>query len=376
MASKIPLITLEEHFVSRTITDYYASQGQQQVIPEQITDIMAKLLELGPKRLASMNNGKVSIQVISHRPNTLPIPPEICTATNNELYDAIQNSPDPTRFAAFAMLPTAYPDAAAKELKRCVETLHFVGSLIDNTTNDKYYDDEFFWPIFEAHQQLDVPVYLHGAPHVLDKTSVYHGNYPSAVSDFLANFGFGWHSEVALHVLKLFASRLFDKHPRLKLILGHMGEHLPYTLERQHRLIQKTWPVATRPQRHLLQVWHENIYVTTSGMFSMAPMSCLIHMCCADKVLYSVDYPFCSNGEGLRFMSVLRESGMINDEDFSSIAYKNAERLLGLRIPESNKVGLEVNKEDTRLRPWLSEDSANGDAFPHSPLDTVREQVE
>ncbi|KAK5064486.1 hypothetical protein LTR84_000319 [Exophiala bonariae] len=373
MATKIPLITLEEHFVSKTITDYYVSQGQEQVIPEKVMDIMSKLLELGPKRLASMNNGKVSIQVISHRPNTLAIPPEICTATNNELYDAIQNSPDPTRFAAFAMLPTAYPDAAAKELKRCVEDLHFVGSLIDNTTNDKYYDDEFFWPIFAAHEQLGVPVYLHGAPHVLDQSSAYHGNYPPAVSDFLANFGFGWHSEVALHVLKLFASGLFDKHPRLKLILGHMGEHLPYTLERQHRLIQKTWPAATRPQRHLLQVWHENIYVTTSGMFSMAPMSCLIHMCCADKVLYSVDYPFCSNQEGLRFISALRESGMINDEDFASIAYKNAERLLGLRVPDSNKIGLEMGKDETRLRPWLSEDSANGDPFPHSPLDTVRE---
>lgn len=376
MAHRIPLITLEEHFVSKTITDYYASQGKEQSIPESHGHIMANLLELGPKRLKSMDNGRVSIQVISHRPNTLALPPEICTAANNELYDAIQNCPDSSRFAAFAMLPAAYPDAAAKELKRCVEELDFVGSMIDNTTNGRYYDDEFFWPIFAAHEQLDVPVYLHGAPHVLEDSSAFHGNYPSTVSDFLANHGFGWHSEIALHVLKLFASRLFDKHSRLKLILGHMGEHLPYTLDRQHRLIQKTWSLASRPQRHLLQVWHENIYVTTSGMFSLAPMACLIHMCCADKVLYSVDYPFCSNEEGLSFISALRESGMINDEDFTSIAHKNAERLLGLRVPDGNSVGLEVDKDDSRLRPWLSQESANSEVFPHSPLQTVREQAE
>jgi len=323
-----------------------------------------------------MDIGRISIQVISHMPNTLALPLEICTAANNELYDAIQNCPDPTRFAAFAILPTAHPDAATKELKRCVEKLDFVGSMIDNTTNDRYYDDEFFWPIFAAHEQLDVPVYLHGAPHLLEDSSVFHGNYPSDVSDFLANHGFGWHSEVALHVLKLFASRLFDKYSHLKMILGRMGEHLPYTLDRQHRLIQKTWPLAARPQRHLLQVWHENIYVTTSGMFSLAPMACLIHMCCADKVLYSVDYPFCSNEEGLNFISGLRESGMINDEDFTSIAHKNAERLLGLRVPDGNSVGLDIDKDNPRLRSWLSEDSANGEVFPHSPLQTVREQAE
>ena len=108
-------------------------------------------------------------------------------------------------------------------------------------------------------------------------------------------------------------------------------------------------------------------------MFSLAPMACLIHMCCADKVLYSVDYPFCSNEEGLQFMTTLRDSGMINDEDFASIAYKNAERLLGVRVPDGNSIGLEAERDDGRLRPWLSDESAGGEAFPHSPLETVRE---
>ena len=117
-------------------------------------------------------------------------------------------------------------------------------------------------------------------------------------------------------------------------------------------------------------------------MFTLAPMACLIHMCCADKVLYSVDYPFCSEQDGVKFMSALKESGMINDQDFEAIAYRNAERLLDVRIPEDNEVGLQVEGDgvaESRKMPWLVTDgnSTNGEvpgAFPHSPLDTVREE--
>jgi hypothetical protein len=187
--------------------------------------------------------------------------------------------------------------------------------------------------------------------------------------------------------MRLFASKLFDKHRHLKLLLGHMGETLPFLIDRIHKLVQKTWASESKPRRHLLQVWHENIYITTAGMFSLAPMACLIHMCCADKVLYSVDYPFCAHEDGVKFMRALHQSGMINDQDFEAIAYKNAERLLDVRIPDGNDIGLEVDADDgaesdRRKMPWLttvdSESSVNGDGsgsvFPHSPLDTVHEE--
>jgi len=287
------------------------------------------------------------------------------------------------------MLPMLHPEEAAKELDRCVSKLNFVGSLIDNTANGRFYDDQFFWPIFAAHETLDVPVYLHATPQPITENTPspeFHGNYSANVSNFLANHGFHWHSEVALHVLRLFASKLFDKHRNLKLLLGHMGETLPFLIDRIHKLVQKTWSSDSKPRRHLLQVWHENIYITTAGMFTLAPMACLIHMCCADKVLYSVDYPFCANEDGAEFMLALRESGMINDQDFEAIAYKNAERLLDVRVSADNEVGLEVDPEgaeaeaDRRKMPWLvTTDSGiglNGDgsAFPHSPIDTVHEE--
>ncbi|KAL2425346.1 Decarboxylase orsB [Exophiala dermatitidis] len=387
MPDIMPLITLEEHFVSQAVIDYYAQQGKEHTLPQSHKKIMKVLCEVGPLRLQFMDSGRVSVQVISHRPNSIPIPPEVCRAANNELSEAIKSSPSPNRFAAFAMLPTLYPEESAAELERCVKELNFVGSLIDNTVDGRFYDDRFFWPIFAAHERLDVPVYLHASPHMPSETSPFHGNYAPQVSSFLENHGFNWHTEVALGMLRLFAAKLFDEYPHLKVLLGHMGELLPYSLDRIHRLVQRTWPTSARPRRHLMQVWHHNIYVTTSGMFSLAPMACLIHMCCADKVLYSVDYPFCSNEEGLVFMNQLRESGMINEQDFLDIAYKNAERLLGLRVPEDNQVGIAedptagdgdsgLGLSPSRLRPWLSTDSSNGDpsgAFPHSPLQTVHE---
>ncbi|KAJ9637938.1 uncharacterized protein PV06_04521 [Exophiala oligosperma] len=382
MSRKIPLITLEEHFISQAVLDYYEQQGAQTTLPESHSHIMSSLRDVGHQRLKSMDSGRVSLQVISHRPNSLPIPPEVCTAANDELYEAINSSPRPERFAAFAMLPLLHPEAAAKELDRCVSELDFVGSLVDNMTEGRFYDDTFFWPIFAAHERLDVPIYLHAAPHPLPSDSPFHGNYAPQVSAFLANHGFNWHAEVALHVIRLFASKLFDVHPNLKVLLGHMGEMLPYQLDRIHKLIQRTWPAASKPKRHLLQVWHENMYITTAGMFSLAPMACLIHMCCADKVLYSVDYPFCSNQEGLQFLYQLRNSEMVNDEDFEAIAYRNAARLLDLKITEGNDVGFDAGEEDGadgyRLRPWLSTESTSsningGPDFAHSPLETVKE---
>jgi predicted TIM-barrel fold metal-dependent hydrolase len=381
MGPTIPLITLEEHFISQAVLNYYASQNVDTSLPASMAHIMTALREVGHDRLKVMDDGRVALQVISHRPNSIPVPPDVCSAANDELYEAIKASPAPERFAGFAMLPTLHPEEAAKELDRCVSKLQFVGSLIDNTADGRFYDEEFFWPIFAAHEKLDVPCYLHAIPAPLSETtpepiaSNFKGNFSPIISNFLANHGFNWHNTVSLHLLRLFSSKLFDKHPHLKIILGHMGETLPFLLDRIHGLIQRTWPTDAKPRRHLMQVWHENVYITTAGMFTLAPMACLIHMCCADKVLYSVDYPFCSSEDGLRFMLALKESGMINAMDFEAIAYRNAERLLDVKVPERNVVGIDVEgdealkEEERKKMPWLERD---GDVVNvPSPLDVV-----
>jgi len=330
MSFNHPLITLEEHFVSEAVKQYYESKDKPYMkgFPQPI---MTKLCDLDQTRLNSMKAGSISLQIISHAPSTLPLPPEVCREANNQLFEAIKQHPE--HFAGFAMLPTAHPEEAAKELERCIKDLHFVGSLIDNNTEGRFYDDEFFWPIFQAHQDLDVPVYIHPAFHPGAMDVLYTGNYPDPIANFLANHGLGWHSECGLHVLRLFAAKVFDHFPHLKLIIGHMGEMLPFQLDRIHKLIERSWgSMGHKPKRHLFQVWHENIWLTTSGMFTMAPFACVIHMCKAGRVLYSVDYPFSANEEGLNFMQQLQDSGMICDEDFEKIAYRNAEDLLRVKV--------------------------------------------
>lgn len=139
-------------------------------------------------------------------------------------------------------------------------------------------------------------------------------------------YGWGWHSETGLRVLRLWASGLFDDHPSLKLIIRHMGEMLPFQLDR-------IFPMSARwasNKRDLKTVWNENFWITTSGMFSLAPMPCLLKMCKIDRILYSVDYPFSTNEKGLRFVEELEKSGMLGHEDLTAICSGHVERLLKL----------------------------------------------
>jgi predicted TIM-barrel fold metal-dependent hydrolase len=140
----------------------------------------------------------------------------------------------------------------------------------------------------------------------------------------------GWHSDVGLHILKLFASGLFDEYPRLKIIAGHFGEMLPFMLERI-MVLSKRWGER---KRLFKEVYDENIWITTSGVWSVSPMACILRNTKIDHILYSVDYPFAKNEDGVVFMNELKESGLVTDEQFEMIGYRNAETLLGVKAVE------------------------------------------
>ena len=330
MSFAYPLITLEEHFASTAVSAQYDAAGEQGSYAMFPKPVQEKLLDLDDVRVAAMDRGAVSVQVISHAPNRLALTPDTCIQANNELFAAKQRHPD--RFAAFATLPMAYPREATTELRRCVKDLGFVGSLVDNNTNGRFYDDPFFWPIFEAHIELDVPCYIHPTYHYEAMDVLYRGNYPDEIAESLALHGFGWHSECALHVLRLFAAKCFDTYRKLKIIIGHMGEMLPFQLDRICRISETQWPAfGHMPKRKLMEVWNENIWITTSGLFTLAPMACLTRMCKPDRILYSVDWPFAENELGLAFMKELLDDGMVTREQVELIAYKNAETLLKIK---------------------------------------------
>lgn len=226
------------------------------------------------------------------------------------------------------MLPMSEPTAAATELERCVRSLGFLGALVENHLDGKFCDDERFWPVFERAEQLDVPIYIHPTFASDSMLEHYKGNYDDSVALALSAYGWSWHAETGHHILRLFASGLFDRFPRLKIIIGHMGEMLPFQLDRVFAVSERWGP----KRRGLREVWRSNIWVTTSGMFSLSPLRCLLDVMPIEHVLYSVDYPFSANEKGLEFFEQIRESGLIGGEDLELFGYRNAERLLGIEV--------------------------------------------
>jgi predicted TIM-barrel fold metal-dependent hydrolase len=327
-----PLITLEEHYLSKAAVDYYAANGLGDPFDAitVLSHMRNDLVELGDKRLESMKKNGISLQVVSHAANSHALDEPTCQKINDEISQSTHARTE--RFAAFATLPMSNPPAAAEELRRCVQKLGFVGALTDNTDGGKFFDDPFYWPVFEAAQDLDVPIYIHPTVNEQVRPLLHDGNYPEAVSRTLNMHVWGWHSENALHIIRLFAAGVFDKFPRLKIIIGHNGEMLPFQLDRIERVSSNQWPlIGHKLQRNLRTVWDENIWITTSGMFSLAPMATIVRQCKPDHILYSVDYPFVKNEWGLKFMEELRADGMISEEILEGIAYKNAEKLLRVK---------------------------------------------
>jgi len=318
----LPLITLEEHYVSSALPTEADELALHMELPPQLQQ---KLSNLDTQRISDMDSGSISLQVLSHGPLDAPAP--LCTKINNELYTSI--SKHPKRLAGFALLPMSEPQAAAKELERCVKGLGFLGTLIDNHLHGRFYDDEFFWPVFEKAEQLDVPIYIHPTFASEAMMGHYRGNYSEQIASSLSAFGWGWHVETGLHFLRLFCAGLFDRFPKLKIVIGHMGELLPFQIDRILGVAGRMWG---EKKRGLKEVWEENVWVTTSGMFSLVPLECLLKAKGRDKVLFSVDYPFSATEKGKKFVEEIRESGLMTEEELEGFAYRNAERLLKVKV--------------------------------------------
>lgn len=183
-----PLITLEEHFFAEGTTEKTYSAYSQQF--KHIPGLEEKLRDLGSIRLKYMDAGGVSLQVISHGP--VPGGPGVDESEriNDQLKVAV--SKHPSRFAGLAALPMAFPEAAAKELDRCVKQLHFVGALIDCHVNGKYYDGNEYLPFWSKVEELDVPVYIHPTWATDDMAVQFEGNYSEGAAKSLAASGWGW----------------------------------------------------------------------------------------------------------------------------------------------------------------------------------------
>lgn len=316
-------ITLEEHFSSNAVRASIAAAGGDPLegFPKHIGD---RLADLHDARLKDMDDNGVAIQVVSHTPVNHSTAAAI-SAGNDELATAVKAHPG--RLAGFAVLPMAEPTAAAAELERCVKTHGFVGALVDNHTNGLFYDGDEFDGFWAKAQELDVPIYLHPTWPSEDMVKASYsgggleGRPFEAVT--IGAFGFGWHVECGNHFMRLLAARTFEKFPKLKVVFGHCGELLPYMFARIDKATGR-WGL----KRSFAQVMHENIWMTTSGMFDTNSLKCLLGVMPADRVMFSVDYPFSMNELGKEYLETIRKEGFMDEKQLDAFAYGNAHALL------------------------------------------------
>ena len=310
------VIALEEHYYDPEVAKTF--DGPEGRAPE----IRRRLDDLGELRLKEMDEAGIDVQVLSHgAPSTqrldAPTAVRLARDANDRLAKVIAARSD--RFAGFAALPTPDPKAAATELDRAISELGFKGAMVHGLTNGVFFDDKRFWPIFERAQALDVPLYVHpAAPH----SAVVDAYYKDYVKDFPAilNAAWGFTVETATQGIRLVLSGVFDAYPDLKIILGHMGEGLPFLLWRIDHALSRPGNrrIAFREQ------FSRHFYITTSGNFSTPALLCSMMELGVDRILFSVDWPFVQNVPGTKWMSELQLSA----EDKTKILSGNAKRLL------------------------------------------------
>jgi predicted TIM-barrel fold metal-dependent hydrolase len=312
------VVALEEHYYDAEIAETF--DGPEWRAPEA----RRRLLDLDALRLAEMDAAGIDVQVISHgAPSVQRLDAEtavwMARGANDRLAEAIKLHP--SRFAGFAALPTPDPDAAAAELDRAVTSLGFKGAMVHGLTNGVFLDDRRYWPIFERAQALDVPIYLHPA---LPDPAVVERYYEDYLQEFpsLLTAAWGFTVETATQAIRMVLSGAFEAYPGLKIILGHMGEGLPFLLWRLDHALSRPGnrPISFRDQ------FSEHVWITTSGNFSTPALICSMLELGVDRILFSVDWPFVQNAPGTQWLDALQ----ISPDDKVKIAGGNAKRLLKL----------------------------------------------
>jgi predicted TIM-barrel fold metal-dependent hydrolase len=314
------IIALEEHYWDKEVAGHFKERGPEMRIPA----LQERLYDLGALRLKEMDEAGIDLQILSHgAPATQRVDAEtavpLARGANDRLHEVVQKNRG--RFEGFAVLPTANPKAAADELERAVTRLGFKGAMIHGLTNDLFIDDKRFWPIFERAQALDVPIYLHPS---LPMPAVMNAYYDDYAKDFpmVARAAWGYTVETATLAIRLALSGVFDAYPRLKIILGHLGETLPF-------LVWRVDHALARPGAKTLSfrdIFCSHFYVTTSGNFSNPALLCCVMEMGIDRVLFAVDWPFVSNKPAVAWIDTVP----LCDEDKVKIASGNARRLFRL----------------------------------------------
>lgn len=319
MFQNIPVIALEEHYWDNELISHIG--GAEAV---RSRDLLQRLYDVADLRLRAMDESGIDVQVLSHgapsgQKLAAAVAVDVARATNDRLAEAIARHP--TRFAGFAALPTILPEKAADELERTVKDLGFKGAMIHGLTDGLFLDDKRFWPIFERAEALDVPLYLHPSfPHP-DVVRAYYSDY---IDDFpqVIRAAWGYTVEAATQAIRIILSGVLEKHPGVKIILGHLGETLPFLLWRVNQALSR----PGHKQLSFREQFCRHFYVTTSGNFSTPALICTMLEMGIDRIMFSVDYPFVTNDAAMEWVKTLQ----ISTEDKAKFLSGTAQRLLRL----------------------------------------------
>lgn len=320
-------ITLEEHFATPGFLDGPGRELRDQArqVGGRAEQLMRDLCDLNAGRIAQMDAAGIDMQVISlTAPGVEQLEPVDAVAlardTNDVLAEAIARHP--TRLSGFATLAIAQPDLAAKELDRRVGGQRFAGAVINGHQRGRYLDDKFFWPVLEAAEALSAPIYLHPTrpPRAVIEASF--GGFSPLVTEMLAGPGFGWHIETAVHVLRMVLGGVFDRFPKLQIVIGHMGEGLPFFMQRVDVM-----PVElTKLRRPVSAYLRDNLHYTFAGFNFPATFLDLLLEIGVGRIMFSADYPYASMVKARAFL----EQIPVTAADRALIAHGNAEKLFRL----------------------------------------------
>jgi len=321
------VVALEETVMDVALMNELMGPERLQALSYMRSSVLDNLQDFGEGRIRSMDDNGVTVQVIS---TSVPGAEELegnagvefAHRMNNRVAEAVRERPN--RLAGFANLPMRTPEAAADELERAVTDLGFRGTTIHGMTKDKFLDAVEFEPVLARAEALDVPIYLH--PNFPPKAvfDAYYSDLPPSIAITLSVAGYGWHTELGLHILRLAVKGVFHRFPGLKIIIGHMGEALPFMLART----DYTLKLNDQIDYSLFDLVVDRVHVTTSGLFTLPPFMNLLQTFGADRILFSADYPYCTNEEGRGFLDMLAPN--VSPSDFAKICHGNADRLLKL----------------------------------------------
>lgn len=313
------VIAVEEHFMQEALSRHLGH-----IVANQPPATRDRLFDFFDTRIAEMDAAGIDMQVLSHQsPGSqrlgADVASEACRGVNDALADIIAQAPD--RFAGFAMIPTIDPEAAADELQRAVEERGLKGALVHGMSHGKFIDAPEFRPIFARAERLGVPIYLHPALPDKSVTERYYAPYDQS-HPAVVRSGWGFGIETGTHAVRLILSGLFDEHPDLQVILGHLGEGIPFFLARIDESLSRPGNAPV----HFADVFRRNFHVTTSGFFSDAALRCCIDELGVERIMFAVDWPYVTNTDAMDWIRKVD----LGVDDKRAILQGNAERLLKL----------------------------------------------